>query len=148
MLNEDKIKLMAGIAIYEKQEGKKIAPARKYFRSDYIGHHMLRSFFGYSFCYLLVLLVWGLYSFDAFLNMIAVDDLVQIAMKIISYYVTGLIGYLVITCIVYHIRFNRAVRGQKVYIAKLKRLDKRYEFHNKSKELAKEGGHYDGSSRV
>ena len=36
MLNEDKIKLMTGIALFEKREGKHIFPANRYFRSDYI----------------------------------------------------------------------------------------------------------------
>lgn len=44
MLNEDKIKLMTGIALFEKREGKHIFPANRYFRSDYISGRILRSF--------------------------------------------------------------------------------------------------------
>lgn len=44
MLNEDKIKLMTGIALFEKREGKHIFPANRYFRSDYIsGLHRVLS---------------------------------------------------------------------------------------------------------
>ena len=48
MLNEDKIKLMTGIALFEKREGKRIFPVNRFFRSDYISRHMFRSFFSYT----------------------------------------------------------------------------------------------------
>ena len=48
MLNEDKIKLMTSIAMFEKREGKHIAPANRFFRSDYISGRIMRSFFVYT----------------------------------------------------------------------------------------------------
>ena len=36
----------------------------------------------------------------------------------------------------------------KVYVAKLKRLEKRYEFQNRAKELSKEGSRHDRASRT
>ena len=44
MLNEDKIQLMTGIAMFEKKEGKDMVPAESMFRSDYVGSQMLKSF--------------------------------------------------------------------------------------------------------
>ena len=45
MLNEEKIKLMTGIAMFEKKEGKKIFPLNRYFKSDYISSHLMAAFF-------------------------------------------------------------------------------------------------------
>ncbi|MBS6646727.1 MAG: hypothetical protein KH366_24425 [Clostridiaceae bacterium] len=140
MLNEDKIKLMTGIAMFEKREGKKIAPANLYFKSDYVGRHMIRSFFGYTFCSMLILVIWLLYNLEQILNSLNLDELVATGKNLLFLYVGGLVLYLFITFIVYSKKYSYAVRGQKVYVAKLKRLNKRYEFQNKSKELAKEGG--------
>ena len=140
MLNEDKIKLMTGIAMFEKREGKKIAPASQYFKSDYVGRHMIRSFFGYTFCCALILVVWLLYSLERILNFMSIDEMIDIGKNLLVLYAGGLLIYLFITYVVYSARYSYAVRGQKVYVAKLKRLNKRYEFQNKSKELAKEGG--------
>ena len=64
MLNEDKIKLMTGIAMFEKREGKRIFPVNRYFRSDYISRHMFRSFFSYTICYLLCAMIWVLYYME------------------------------------------------------------------------------------
>ena len=74
MLNEDKLKLMTSIAMFEKREGKAIFPANRYFKNDYISSRMLRSFFSYSFCYLLCLLVWVLYSMERILNTINLEE--------------------------------------------------------------------------
>lgn len=139
MLNEDKLKLMTGIAMFEKREGKAIFPANRYFKNDYISSRMLRSFFSYSFCYLLCLLVWVLYSMERILNTINLEEAAGLARTALLLYGAGLAVYLLITFLVYRKRYEYARRGMKVYVAKLKRLEKRYEFQSRSKELTKEG---------
>ena len=42
MLNEEKIKIMNKLAMYEQGEGKKYLPVSRYYRSDYIGLSLLR----------------------------------------------------------------------------------------------------------
>lgn len=148
MLNEDKIKLMTGIAMFEKREGKAIFPANRYFRSDYISSRMLRSFFSYTLCYILCVLVWVLYSIERLLNAVNLDELIVMAKTAALFYAAGLIVYLIITFLVYRKRYEYARRGMKVYVAKLKRLEKRYEFQSRSKELMKEGSRYDDVSRT
>ena len=55
-----------------------------------------------------------------------------------SWYLAGLTVYLTVLFIVRFKRYNYAARGMKVYMARLKRLEKRYEFQNRTKELGKE----------
>lgn len=148
MLSEEKIKLMTEIAMFEKREGKKIFPVCSSFKSDYVSRHMLRSFFCYTLCFIMFIVIWCLYSIERFLNMGDTAEMIRIARQMAVFYVAGLFVYLFITGIVYTKRYNYANRGMRVYVAKLKRLDKRYEFQNKTKELAKEGGPYEESSRV
>ena len=148
MLNEDKIKLMTGIALFEKKEGKAIFPVNRYFKSDYISSRMLRSFFSYTLCYILCVLVWVLYSIERLLNAMNLDEVIKMATAAAMFYVAGLIVYLVITFFVYRRRYEYARRGMKVYVAKLKRLEKRYEFQSRTKELTKEGSRYDDVSRT
>ena len=54
MLNEDKIKVMNKLAMYEKTEGKKYLPVSKYYRSDYIGLALIKNFFLVTIGYVLV----------------------------------------------------------------------------------------------
>lgn len=139
MLNEDKIKLMTGIAMFEKKEGKRIFQANRYFRGDYISSRMLRSFFSYTFCYILCVVLWILYSIERLLNAMNLDEIITAGKAAGFLYVGGLVLYLLITFFVYRKRYEYARRGMKVYVAKLKRLEKRYEFSNRTKELTKEG---------
>lgn len=148
MLNEDKIKLMTGIAMFEKREGKNIFPVYRYFQNDYISSHMFRSFFSYTLCYILGVLIWILYHMERLLNAMNLDEVIIICRRGTLFYCVGLILYLIITFFVYYKRYEYAKRGIKVYVAKLKRLEKRYEFQNKTKELTKEGSRHDGASRT
>ncbi len=148
MLNEDKIKLMTSIAMFEKKEGKAIFPAQRYFASDYISSRMLRAFFSYTFCYGLCMLLWALYNMEKFLNTMNLDEVVESVRVTGILYVVGLVFYLIVAFVVYQRRYEYAKGDLKVYVAKLKRLEKRYEFQSRTKELTKEGGHYDDVSRT
>ena len=44
MLNREKVILMTKLAVYEQKEGRKEIPLSKYFKSDYIGLHLIGSF--------------------------------------------------------------------------------------------------------
>ena len=44
MINEEKVKIMDRLAVYEKQEGRKYLPVSKYYRSDYIGLALIKEF--------------------------------------------------------------------------------------------------------
>jgi len=140
MLNEDKIKLMNEIAMFEKRGGENIFPVNRYFRGDYISSRMLRSFFSYTVCYILGVLIWGLYNMEQILNALNLDEVIVFGKKAALFYAAGLAVYLAVTFWVYRKRYEYARRGMKVYLAKLKRLEKRYEFQNRTKELTKEGG--------
>ena len=148
MLNEDKIKLMNEIAMFEKRGGKTIFPVNSYFRSDYISSRMLRSLFAYTVSYLLCAMVWVLYNMELFLNMVSLDILIEYGKKAALLYIAGLVLYQIVTLLVCRRRYEYAKRGMKVYVAKLKRLEKRYEFRNRAKELTKEGGRHDDVTRA
>lgn len=138
MLNEDKMKLMTGIALFEKREGKRIFPANRYFRSDYISLHLFRSFFSYTFCYALGIGVWAMYNADYLFSVMEPDVLISDVRNGILLYFAGLIPYLILTGVIYAKRYGYAQRGMDVYLAKLKRLSHRYEVQNRANEMTKE----------
>lgn len=135
MLNEEKIRLMTGIAMFEKKMMKESIPANRYFKSDYVGSHLIRSFIAYSLTVCLCLVLWVLYRFDDLLNAMAVDDLISLGVRFVFYYAAGLLAYLVVTWKIYSRRYDEAVGRLKIYQAKLRRLDKKYD-----QQPAKENG--------
>lgn len=148
MLNEEKIKLMTGIAMFEKKEGKKIFPLNRYFKSDYISSHLLAAFFGYTFCGFLAAVLWGLYHLEELLNSLQMEELLALGKFFALYYLAGLFLYLLIVFLVYRQRYEYAKGGLRVYVAKLKRLEKRYAKQNREKEMTKEGIRHDRSSGI
>ena len=140
MLNEEKVKYMTELAIFEKNEGKKIFPINRYFKKDYVGGQMFRSFFGYTFCYLLFLLMWVLYKLDELLNEMSIDEILDAAKKWGVIYAAGLVLYLIVTWIVYSKRYDYAARSQTMYTSKLKHLVRRYEKERPERKRDNRGG--------
>lgn len=126
MLNEEKIRLMTGIAMYEKKAEKDVFPVTRYFKSDYVGCHMIRSFLIYTFLCVCLAGMWLLYQIEDILNTMDISVLLESAKYIAVIYAAGLALYLLITFIVYIKRYNRASKSLRIYQAKLRRLDKKY----------------------
>ena len=126
MLNEEKIRLMTGIAMFEKKANKEIFPVTRYFKSDYIGSRLIRSFLTYSFTCLIGLGMWVLYQIEDILNTMDISVLLASVKHVALFYVVGLLVYLGITWAVYSKRYDTASKSMKIYQAKLRRLEKKY----------------------
>lgn len=148
MLNEDKIALMTGIALFEKKEARQLATAEKTFKSDFVGRRMLHAFFRFTAAYMLVLAVWAASSVERLLSAVSLEEFMGVGAAAGVWYAAGLTLYLLITRNIYARRYDEASRAVRVYGAKLKRLRKRYEFQDRKRELAKEGRHHDVTSRI
>ena len=127
MLNEEKIRLMTGIAMFEKKAEKESFPVNRYFKSDYVGSHMIRSFISYTITCILCFTLWLLYQFEDILNTMDIEVLISWGRTIGIYYAAGLVIYLLITHRVYSRRYDAALKNMKIYQAKLRRLERRYE---------------------
>lgn len=134
MLNEEKIRLMTGIAMFEKKAEKESFPVNRYFKSDYVGSHMIRFFISYTITCILCFTLWLLYQFEDILNTMDIEVLISWGRTIGIYYAAGLVIYLLITHRVYSRRYDAALKNMKIYQAKLRRLERRYEVQAASKE--------------
>ena len=83
----------------------------------------------------LCLVLWVLYRFDDLLNVMAVDDLISLGVRLVFYYAAGLLAYLVVTWKIYSRRYDEAAGRLKIYQAKLRRLEKKND-----QQPAKENG--------
>ncbi len=138
MLNEEKVKLMTSIAILEKEEADNLALVKRYYRTDYIGKSLLRAFLGYTFCWIVGLALAVYCRLEDILSVVTLEDIVSPLADCGAWYLLGLALYLVIAYIAAYRRYRYAARGMKVYLARLKRLQKRYDFQDKAREQGKE----------
>ena len=111
MLNEEKIKIMNKLAMYEQGEGKKYLPVSRYYRSDYIGLAMIKNFF-----------LVAEYLIDNVHKM----NLVSLGVEVILGYVAVLVLFSVLTYIQYTVKYHKAKKSVKNYYEELTQLSKIY----------------------
>ena len=126
MLNEEKIKVMNKLAMYEKGEGRKYLPVSKYYRSDYIGLALIKNFFLVTIGYGLVLTGIGAYFGNYLMENIHKMNLVTLGIDILIGYLAVLVVFSVLTYIQYSIKYRRAKKSVKLYYEELTKLNRIY----------------------
>ena len=126
MINEEKVKIMDRLALYEKQEGRKYLPVSKYYRSDYIGLALIKNFFLVTIGYGLILALIAANNLEYLLDNVHKMDLVSLGVVVLAGYVGTLVVYTLLTYIQYTVKYHRAKKSVKEYYSQLTRLEKIY----------------------
>ncbi|MDO5337398.1 MAG: hypothetical protein Q4E89_08060 [Eubacteriales bacterium] len=126
MINEEKVKLMTKLAMYEKTEGEKYLPISRYYRSDYIGLALIRNFFVVTIGYVLVLLALGAYYAEYLLNNIHRMNLIVLGTEILVGYAVIMAAFSILTYIQYSVKYYMAKKSVKKYYDMLTQLNKMY----------------------
>jgi len=71
-------------------------------------------------------------------RVVKITDFIEVFKQYMIYYLIGLFVYEIITWIIWNRRYEASKDAQGIYVSKLRRLQKRYEFQNKTKELSRE----------
>ena len=124
MVNKRKVRLMARTAMYEKHDGRKELKNAQYYRGDYIGMHMLFAGIGVTGGYLLTLVLVCIYRFEYIVNNLTKIDYRRLGSTLIVTYVLLLIAAQVMAYFVFSIRYGDYEDGMKMYISRLKKIDK------------------------
>lgn len=133
MINEQRVKLMTRLAAYEEGEGKKNAAIGSYFRGDYISLQILKSVVCATLSFALILGLYVLYDSELFVSEIYEIDILDYVKKIILYYVGFTSVYVIISYVIYAIRYRKAKRRLRVYFNNLRRLQILYQRERKDK---------------
>lgn len=119
MINMEKVKKLYQLAAYDSAQEKKDRPMGRFFRNDYLARELLGSFFLGTFAYILLLVLLGMYQANEILESINTMDFLQAAIVIGLCYVAFLAVYLLITYIVYYVRYTNARKRLKKYYGRL-----------------------------
>ena len=104
MLNEERIRLMTKMASYEEGEGKEYMPIKQYYRKDYVGLGMIKTFITSSIAFGILLLCWVLYDMDNITNILSTKDLTEFGTFVLVIYIIFIAVYQVIALGVYNWR--------------------------------------------
>ena len=126
MLNEEKVKIMNRLAMYEQGEGKKYLPVSKYYRTDYIGLALIKNLFLVTIGYGLMLVGLAAYFGEYLMENIHKMNLVRMGIYIVVGYAGVLLLYSLVTYIQYSVKYHRAKKSVKRYYEELTRLEKIY----------------------
>lgn len=126
MINEEKVKIMTKIAMYEQGEGKKYLPISRYYRSDYIGLALIKNFFLVTIGYLLIIGAVAVYFGEYLMENIHKMNLVAIGVYVIIGYAVSLIIYSALTYIQYSVKYYKAKKSVRKYYGDLTELSKMY----------------------
>jgi len=135
MLNEEKIRQMTELALLKKKKVEQMFEIDNYFKEDYVGKQMLKSFFVYTFCFILIIVLAVLYNLEDLV--ISVNTVGMYSVFYIVIYILGLIAFEMITYRFFSKKYDEAQRSLKMYNDRLNYFEKK--FDNKDK-LQNNGG--------
>ena len=136
MVNEERLRPMVKMAMFDKNDGKECKPMIEYAREDYVAMQLLGSFITGSIAFVILFGMWALCDIDKVLGMLNADKLMDFVMAVGFRYGIFLVLYLLATYIVYHLRYSKGRKKVKKYFASLKKINNIYAREDKLKAPA------------
>ena len=127
MTDEKRIYLMTKLALFEKSHKEQLKGVNTYFRSDYIGRHLIKNGLRVTLAFLLLLTGWGLYNAETLIVDLTKIDVAALGARILFSYAAMMSFFLVLTYAIYAVRYSRARQDLYQYRELLKKLEKAYQ---------------------
>ena len=133
MVNEERVKQLYKIAVYEQREEKKNHQTGLYYRSDYIGKEVIKSFFTGSIAYVIMVVLWVMSNLDLVMHQINTLEIIDTVLNAIILYVLFIVAYLFVTALVYYFRYKECKKKLDSYVGELKVAHNMFEREEKLK---------------
>jgi len=135
MIDNERVRIMTRMSIYEKHEGKEDLKYNKYFKSDYARLQVLKTLVWTTIAYVIVVALVLLYKLEYIIDNALVLDYPDIGKQILAYYIVVLAVYLVGSLVGYSLKYQFSRKRLKKYYRLLKSL----------KDIYSEEDSYNGS---
>lgn len=132
MLNENKVKMMTKMAIYEKNEGKKMLKTAKYFKSDYVSLGILKTVIAVTFAFLAIVILVTLCQADTLIENINSLDYLALGRQVAGYYIGLIVVFGIISGAVYSFKFESSRKEMKKFFSRLNKLERFYNGQKKN----------------
>lgn len=133
MINEERVRELYQMAVYDQHEDKKCHPMGEYYIWDYVGKELVKSFFSGTIAFGLLVALWVIGDMTATIAFINSADLANLVIRFLLLYVGFMAIYLLVTVFVYSIRYAEGRRELRKYIGHLKKVRKMYHREDKLK---------------
>ena len=126
MLNNNKIKIMTKLALYEKGNGKNDIKISHFYKTDYIRYNILKTIVSITVGFLFLLTLVGLYNVEYFINEATKINYKQMGMNILILYLIIVTIYTILTIIVTSLKYKNTRKHLVKYNKNLKELNEIY----------------------
>lgn len=134
MINEERVKELTHMAIYDAHRQKECRQMGEYYMCDYVGKELVKSFFTGSIAYVLLLALWGIHDLGGIIGAVGNFDLKETAGWAILAYIVFMAIYLTVTAVVYCVRYvygRKRLRGYTEHLKKVRRMYRREQQMNR-----------------
>lgn len=132
MLNEEKVKLMTKLAIYEQKEGRQDLPLSKYYKTDYLTLKMINSAIAMTVGYIVLVITILLVNVEELLAGIVSMDIMSLGRILLFFYAVLFVVNMVVTYFVYSYKFKKSRKHLNKYNDMLKELYTLYKQEEKT----------------
>ena len=133
MVNLEKVKQECRIALYDEKEEKKNRDAGRYYRSDFIGKEIIKSIFTGTIAYAVLVALWAMANWEAVLESVNDFTIIHTIYIVLLIFVGFIAVYLLITYVVYAVRYVKTRKKMDRHMGNLKALHQMYQREEKLK---------------
>ncbi len=127
MIDTERVRIMTQLASYEKREEKRAQNTGNFFRGDYIGWELLKSFICGTLAFMIVVGILLFSDFETLLQDIYQIDLLEHGKRVLKIYCIYMGVFLAGTYVASAYRFSKARKSLRTYFKGLKKLGKMYD---------------------
>lgn len=131
MINEERVKELYHMAVYDSHRDKADSQMGQYFMWDYIGKELVKSFFTGTIAFALLVVLWGMSDLEKVTRMVNNLEVADLVVRIGVLYIGFLAVYLLATIMVYLFRYVLGRKKLRRYAVHLKRVRKMYQREDK-----------------
>lgn len=135
MISKERVRHMTKLAAFEEREGKKYYKMTQYFRRDYVGLELMKSFLSGTIAFIIFFGVWALCGMESLMENINDMDLVAFGTEILIEYLVFITIYLLVTYVVYNMRYTKGRKRIKLFYNRLKKVSRLYESEGRQSNL-------------
>lgn len=127
MINEERVRRMVKLAVYDENIEKKEKKTTQYFQKDYLAMELIKSFLYGTVAYLLIIGMFGIYLMGKDTNWMSVKGLIGLAIVMIILYLAFIVAFLVLTYKIYNTRYIKGRERFKEYQNTMQEVDELYQ---------------------
>lgn len=139
MVNEERVKLMTKLAVYESTKGKKQLNISKYYKRDYVRYNMFKTAVSATLAFFMILGIYILLNAEELMYALTDMDIMGEATKIGIAYAVFVVGYMVFARLFYARKYEKVKPDVIQYNQNLKKLKEMYDKEEKELEEKRTG---------